>query len=54
MIAEATDLSKQKSKQIAAMRFLGTIYPKNTTWEMLKKEVMAKKKPLNGLLVDLH
>ena len=54
MVAEANDISKQKSRQIAAMKFLGIIYPKTTTWETLKKEVMAKKKPLSGLLVDLH
>ena len=54
MVAEANNITKQKSRQIAAMKFLGIIYPKTTTWETLKKEVMAKKKPLSGLLVDLH
>ena len=36
------------------MKFLSTIFPKNYTWQMVQKEVMTKKKPLNGILIDLH
>ena len=54
MHGEAKDISKQKSKQIAAMKFIKTIYPGNYTWQMVLKEVSTKKKPLNGMLVDLY
>ena len=52
--AKATESSKQKSRQLAALKFLSMVYPKSYTWQMVLHEVQNKKKPLNDLLPDLY
>ena len=50
----AKEASKQKSRQLAAVKFLGEIYPKFYTWQMVVAEVTTKKKPLERHLPDLY
>jgi len=56
--ASATEINKQKSKQVAALNFLDKIFNQNPisndlkyySWNRVLKEVSTKKKPLTGII----
>jgi len=52
-LVEATEMTKQRSRQVAAMGFLKKAFPSSFTWNTLVTHTTMKKKPLEGF-IDLN